>query len=397
MFNSIQSCSSSFLRPLVSSTSASLSRQWSFGAASVSALMPTLTNPSSLCKPISGGASRLYSVSSCGKKPVPTYTFSDTDKLKMTSIFSKIKSNPYVSYKTFSDEIDALIKDGLPEGFKNICEERKKLSLIDHPFNFFVNCPIDEVLPELSFKNAVENKRNLKSTFVSEAFLLCYAKLMEQEPIGYTNVNDGDVFQDIHPLESMAGSQSQKSIKPIYFHKDLANHFVRPDWVNIICLRSTEANQVETTVVSNAEIFKRLPAETVKNLRDPIYETPFDDLTVSSSNFEVGEAQMHPIIGGKSEFDIRFFENRTASKITRGQNAINSLVKLLHEIKTPVHLLPGMFLGIANNESLHGKDVGEVSEPEALKHRWMQKTVNVSDLAEHEAHIRPGSQRIING
>ena len=117
-----------------------------------------------------------------------------------------------MSYKTFSDEVDALIKDGLPDGFKSICEERKKLSLMDHPFNFFVNCPIDKVLPELSFKNAVEDKRNLKNTFVSEAFLLCYAKLMGQEPIGYTNVNDGDVFQDIHPLESMAGSQSQLSL-----------------------------------------------------------------------------------------------------------------------------------------------------------------------------------------
>jgi len=65
----------------------------------------------------------------------------------------------------------------------------------------------------------VIDKRKNKRTFVAEGFLLLYAKLMSQEPIGYINVNDGDVFQDIHPMESLSESQSQKALKNIFSTK----------------------------------------------------------------------------------------------------------------------------------------------------------------------------------
>lgn len=69
----------------------------------------------------------------------------------------------------------------------------------------------------------VRSKYELKTTFVAEAMLALFAQLANTPAIGY--VNDGDVFQDIYPKESMATSQSQKALKEIHFHKDLANHF----------------------------------------------------------------------------------------------------------------------------------------------------------------------------
>lgn len=78
---------------------------------------------------------------------------------------------------------------------------------------------------------------------------------MKQEPIGYTNVNDGDIFQDIHPKRDLVNSQSQKALKPIFFHKDLANHFVRPDWVNILGLRASTENEVYTSFARNKDVY----------------------------------------------------------------------------------------------------------------------------------------------
>jgi L-asparagine oxygenase len=73
--------------------------------------------------------------------------------------------------------------------------------------------------------------------------------------VGYVNVNDGDVFQDIYPKESMASSQSQKALKEIHFHKDLANHFVRPDQVYMVGMRSHRRNAVYTSFVRNSDIW----------------------------------------------------------------------------------------------------------------------------------------------
>lgn len=326
------------------------------------------------------------------------FVFSSTEKAHMVSCLSQITENPYRDYEAFDGAIDHAISLGaVVEGFATVCDAKRQADLFDDPYFLMRNCPIDPSLPVLDFNDAVNDKRTRKTTYVSEGFLLLYAKLMGQEPIGYVNVNDGDVFQDIHPLKKLSETQSQKAITPINFHKDLANHFVRPDWVNILGLRSSPENVVNTSFVSNKELLERLPEDIQTTLREEIFQTPYDDLTVATSNVDLGEAPAHRILGGATDYDIRFFENRTIGLNEDAAQAVSVLVATLHDIKRPVRVLSGDFIGSANNECIHNKEFGEIRDREALQHRWLQKTVNVRSLEHHSAHMVPGSLRIVNG
>lgn len=326
------------------------------------------------------------------------YHFSDIEREEIFSILSQIKTNPYEDYDSFSNDVFKLLNNNdVAPALKKVCEQKNSINSFEDPYVFLKNCPIDKELPFLDFDEPVLDKRKRKKTYVSEAFLLMYAKYMKQEPIGYINVNDGDVFQDIHPKKSLVGSQSQKALKPIYFHKDLANHFVRPDWVNIIGLRSNLKNQVFTSFVSNKQLLEGLDQKILDDLRRYEFQTPYDDLSKYNSHVELGEPDIHPILGGATPTDIRIFENRTFALTPRAEGALKIVLEKLHKIKIRLQVGAGDFIGSANNDCLHCKEVLFVEDEESLQNRWLMKTVNVKSLNHHQQHLLEGTSRTVNG
>jgi L-asparagine oxygenase len=323
--------------------------------------------------------------------------FSDIEREHLTSALRRVSTNPYLNYEDFDAEITEIGAGGAPERFADLCATKRECSIYEEPYVILRNCPVDDDLPFLSFDSPVLDKRARKKTFVAEGFLLLYAKLMGQQPIGYINVNDGDVFQDIHPMRSMAETQSQKALETIYFHKDLANHYVRPDWVNILGLRASAANQIYTSYVRNKDLIESLPEETKGVLREEEFNTPFDDLTVASGNKVMGRADDHRILGGAKDYDIRFFENRTIGLTPRAEAAVAEVTRTLHRLKKRIQIGSGDMIGTANNETVHNKEIARIGDPEALRNRWLMKTVNVRDLAAHRRHILEGRVRIVNG
>ncbi|WP_076879658.1 hypothetical protein [Bordetella sp. H567] len=326
------------------------------------------------------------------------FCFTPQDSARLQRALTAIDVNPYARYGQFEAHVDAVIRDGhVPDAFLDCCAARRDADSYEDPYVVLRNCPIDEALPYLDFDDPVGDKRARKRTYVAEAFLLLYARLMGQEPIGYANVNDGDIFQDIHPKKSLADTQSQKAMKPIYFHKDLANHFVRPDWVNILGLRASPQNQVYTSYVRNKELLAELGEDVCADLRRQEFHTPYDDLTLHNSKVQLGEAEVHPVLGGATPTDIRFFENRTRGLTPRATRAVEALITALHKLKRRVQILPGDLVGAANNDCLHNKDVGQVPDPDALRNRWLMKTVNVRSLAQHAKHFADDRPRVVNG
>lgn len=326
------------------------------------------------------------------------FAFTGEETRTLVKNLTEISSNPYVDYRSFDEAIQSIVAGGvIPERFVDFTNEAKLWPRHEVPCITITGCPIDDDLPFLDFSNPVIDKRARKATYVSEAFLLIYAKLMAQEPIGYANVNDGDVFQDIHPWDKLAHTQSQKALADIGFHKDLANHFVRPDWVNILGLRQSDTNYVFTSFTRNIDVLDGLTKAQRDVLSTDAFYTPFDDLTVAGGNVVLGEADTHPVIGGVSEYDIRIFENRTIGLTPEAQQAIYAVIKLLHHNKRRFRIKPGHFLGEANNESIHCKEIVHFEDQADLRNRWLQKTVNVADLAAHAAHFIPGQERTVNG
>lgn len=324
------------------------------------------------------------------------FTFSDLEKNSITDFILNIKINPYKFYPAFKNQIRHIIGD-LPEitRFLEFMEHQHSVSSYESPFVFIENCPIDPDLPELDNENPVQTKYAKKKTFVAEGFLQLYAELSAQHPISYLNVNDGDVFQDIFTKESLRYTQSQKSSGTIYFHKDFPNHFVRPDFVNILSLRSYPENEIYNTFVSNKDILNNLSVETRAKLRQCEFYTPYDDITVSTSNIKLGRAPDHPILTGIHH--LRFFETRTVGLNSEAQSAVDELLVVIHQHKQTRKMHPGDFVAICNNLSLHGREVYGITNEAESNRRWSLKTVNVQTSAPHLKHFMTGTDYLVNG
>lgn len=328
---------------------------------------------------------------------LPTnFVLGDDERQHLERLFLAIKSSPYTEYRLFTEEVEGLVTcDEIPTRLAEFCAEVITLDRRADPFVLMKNCPIDRGVPIFDYETPVESKRALKTSFIAEGFLALYAVLVDTPPIGYLNVNDGDVFQDIYPKRALKDTQSQKALGDIKFHKDLANHFVRPDYVNMLSMRADPANEVFTSFVRNEEALTRLPASILDELREPQFHTPYDDLTVAGGRTDVGEAPSHAVL--KDDLDLCFFETRTVGLNQRAQQAVEALVRVLHELKARVLLMPGDFLSEHNNFSIHCKEIVRVGDPDTLRTRWIIKTVNVDRLQDHEQHFLPERYGIVNG
>jgi L-asparagine oxygenase len=324
------------------------------------------------------------------------FAFTDSDRDRLAGRLMTIEPNPYREYERFTAAVQEFVGSGGVSGrFQEFADDVGGWSRMARPFVLMKNCPIDRDVPVFDFDAPVESKHMLKQTFIAEAFLALYAQLVGTPPIGYLNVNDGDVFQDIYPKAAMRDSQSQKALGEIRFHKDLANHFVRPDYVNMLSMRADPRNGVYTCFVSNREALARLSSMTVETLREVEFHTPYDDLTVAQTNVELEEAPPHPVLS--DDVDLRFFEGRTVGLTARAELAIAELTETLHALKARVLLMPGDFLSEHNNFSIHCKEIVHVHDEDALKTRWIIKTVNVDDLTSHQQHFLPDRHAIVNG
>lgn len=324
------------------------------------------------------------------------YIFSSEDWNQLYEALETISSHPYHEYEEFMQEISDLASTPrIPTSFVSFCKTQIGIDRRYEPYVVMRNCPIDKDLPIFCFDDPVASKHELKKTFIAEGFLALYSSIMGMPPIGYINVNGGDVFQDIYPKESMKETQSQKAIGPLYFHKDLANHFVRPDYVNMLSMRSNPVNRVYTTFVRNVDVLEKLSLDTLEQLRKREYDTPFDDLTVIGGTVELGEAQAHPVL--TDDMDLRYFENRTVGLTESATDAVAKLNAALHAVKCRVHMMPGDFISVHNNFSVHAKDIVEVVDADQLRTRWTIKTVNVDSLEAHADHYLPGRYGIVNG
>lgn len=328
------------------------------------------------------------------------YVLSDNQNKQLKDLLYKVKNDPYVYVNNFKEEINELINGNkVPLWFKEICEEWALMDKFLNPEFLISNAPIDTDIPILPFKNPVKGKYRLKKTFISESFLELFAQMCHQISIGYKYVNTGDIYQDIHPWQRLKESQSQKSIVNLGFHKDLANHFVRPDYVNILALRNSNANKVYTTYVKNKELLEEFDKLGITDiLKEELFFTPYDALTKDGDNKdELGKAKKHSII--YEETNISFFEGRTEGLSKHHIEAVNLVVKSLHKLKRGIHFKAGDFISNENNKSIHGKEIIEINNESHLKERWLMKTVNLTkeSFDSHKKFFFEDDQYIVNG
>jgi hypothetical protein len=325
----------------------------------------------------------------------PEFVFADHERDALQSALAATTVSPYRNYAAFRRQAAKIIgSGGVPQRFADFVATLAGRDRAAGPVVLIKNSPYDRDVPIFDFADPVSSKYRLKTTFVTEAMLEVFAQLAGTPAIAYANVNDGDVFQDIYPKESMATSQSQKALREIHFHKDLANHFVRPDQVYMVGMRSHRQNEVYTSFVRNIDIWPRFTDEELTLLRQQAFHTPFDDLSMAGSK-ALGEAEAHPILGPIG--DLRYFEGRTRGLNPEADAALRKLDDILHTLKQRLFIEPGDFVTTYNNFTIHAKEVVKVADEDLLRTRWIVKTVNVDSIAPHLPHLVPGTDYLVDG
>jgi L-asparagine oxygenase len=326
----------------------------------------------------------------------PELVLSDAERDGLLDALLAVDANPYRHYEGFCAQVRRIGGSAVvPEGLRDYVKWRRTVLPASHPVGYLKNLPIDRDLPVFDFDEPVLSKYALKKTFVGEGILALFAELSGTPGIGYLNVNDGDVFQDIYPKRALAASQSQKALNGIYFHKDLANHFVRPDYVYMIGMRSSERNVVLTTFASNESVVGALAADQLEIARQARFYTPFDDLTKAGGNVDVGDADLHPLVVGAS--DLRLFENRTKGLDDEAQAVVDAAVAAAHRCKVAVNVQAGDFVITCNNHCVHAKEIVVAEDPEGLRTRWIIKTVNVDALSPHSSRMVDAVSYLVRG
>ncbi|PPI55141.1 hypothetical protein [Rathayibacter toxicus] len=341
-------------------------------------------------------ASTKFTETGAGWTIEPEFYFTDDEREAIEDALLSLSANPYRQYEAHLYQLRELIaSEIIPMRFIDYMNTLRFRDRNKEPVVLIKNVPYDRDVPLFDFDEPVESKYKLKKTFLAEGMLALFAELAGTPAIGYLNVNQGDVYQDIYPQRTMQDSQSQKALKEIFFHKDLANHFVRPDQVYMVGMRSAPANKVYTSFVRNIDIIDAFTSAEIEVLRSREFYTPFDDLTVVGGSLALGDADKHPVIS--EDTNIRYFENRTVGVTDRAKALVPKISETLHRFKQRLLIAPGDFVVTYNNHTIHAKEVVAIGDPEALRSRWILKTVNVDDLTPHRNALMPGTSHLVLG
>lgn len=344
-----------------------------------------------------GSSLKLRSNVCRARQPRYDFVLSNSECRSLTDKLAQVKISPYTDYNLFKATIKEIQeKHGIPTGLKNFRAAFAASKPEKRPFWFGKNCPIDGDLPILNWDHPVEDKRQNKKTFIGEGFLCFVAEMLGMPAVAHRSVNDGDFFHDIAPKRSMAETQSQKTIKTLKFHKDFTSHFAQPDYVLQVVLRNDPINEVYSTYASDEEVILSLPASIKDTLRQNIFYTPYDDISLQAGHVKLGTAGNHAILE-KSDTKLRVFEGRTIAQSDRGEEALNQLVATIHRYKYSNIPEPGDFVLIRNNYALHGKEVVHVHNEHLLQRRWVIKTHNVSCINDFERFFEKKAYGIIDG
>ncbi|MFF1459632.1 hypothetical protein [Streptomyces sp. NPDC058330] len=325
------------------------------------------------------------------------FVFTEAERDGLREVLLEIATNPYSDFESYMADMSRLRGDQrLGSRFTDFCEMSMLRDFSKAPLVVIGNAPIDLDLPRFGSTNPVDEKYRLKKTFVAEGFLAAYGVLTGTEIIGHLSVNQGDFFHDIYPKESMFDSQSQKTLGTLKFHRDFANHFVSPDFVNTLTLRDTPTNEVYSTFTVTVHALDELSDGDREILAQPRFHTPFDDVSTRQGDVLGNRrAQDHAVIN--MDEGARVFEDRTRGLDDEAQQVLDRFVAALHSRKQMRVSKPGDSVTFSNRDVIHGREVHAIHDLDGLKQRWLLKTHNVYTRKAFEEFFLGDRYGVVNG
>lgn len=312
----------------------------------------------------------------------PFHVCSEPQKDDLYLCLETISPNPYTRYVAFRDAVSACIDAGqVPSFFVDVCRrirhDRKENSNYAHLLR---NLPLDPVKPVFDQNDPVADKYTKKTKFISESLLELFSQLTGIPLLAYETRNNGDFFHDVYVDNRYSGTQTQKSDSELFFHNDRTAHEVRADYLVLLAMRCHPENRIYTGHIDGRDLLEQLPPETRDTLRRPYFLTPFDEYS-RDSNASQTLSDPHVIL--ENEHSFRYYDTRTIVAPEAPVAAKDALLVLKNAIlkarKHRVHLVVGDLICFPNQDSLHNRDMVELSDPENARLRWLLKTYNFRD------------------
>ena len=140
------------------------------------------------------------------------------------------------------------------------------------------NLPLDTKLPPTPSNS---RRSKLKHTFVSEGCLLGIAQVVGN-PLGYHNEKDGELIQNVSPVNSETKKTSSESSEiALGFHTDFdfdekspekPYNLTNADMIVLFCLRKDLEGKAFTLYIDARDLCEALSAEEIRVLRTPLFE-----------------------------------------------------------------------------------------------------------------------------
>ncbi len=318
----------------------------------------------------------------------PTYVLTDDESDELHGVLGDIDKDPYQDHDAFAQAVDDLLDRGdVPKFFLDVCAEiraEREAGMSD--VHVLRNCPIDAELPELGNEDPVARKHELKRTFIGEALLELFNRLMGTPLLAYAR-NWGDFFTDVIAIDKYSGMLTGYSDSELYFHNDRTAHEVRADWISLLGMRCPQDDLIYTGFIHGEELLKHLDAEEQRLLRESYFITPFDVFS-KDKNKSLTDSGRHPILENDHSFRYLDTSTRTApDSPVAARDALIAMKNAMAKAEKKRHrILERDLLVLANQDGLHSREKIDVQDAQSARKRWLLKTYAFRDDAAADQH-----------
>jgi L-asparagine oxygenase len=224
------------------------------------------------------------------------------------------------------------------------------------------NLPIDEdaVPPTPDVPDSAETSATIPA---ATAMLL---GLQLGEVIAYRDEKRGALVQNVVPVRSLAGSQSNGGSVELSLHTENAFHPHRPDYVGMLCLRGGR-EEVGTLVSAVRHALPLLDESDVAVLRTARF------VTSAPPSFRAGHrTDPHPVLtGGTADPNVRVDFHATSALDEAAAGALERLRGAMVAEGTAMVLRPGEMAFMDNRVLVHGR--GAFTPRYDGRDRWLHR------------------------
>jgi L-asparagine oxygenase len=213
--------------------------------------------------------------------------------------------------------------------------------------------------------------------------------------VAYEAECNGELFQDIVPVKSMANLQSSVgSNYDLEIHTEQAFSKLRPAILSLACLRKNEG--ALTYILPVKSILEGFSKDDQDLLREPLWKTGVD-LSFKLDGHEFLEGDVRgplPIISGANVDDpLLTFDQDLMTGITpETDTMVSRIVDIYYEKRIQHCMTPGDIIFIDNHRAVHGRS--RFFPKYDGKDRFLIRCFGVFDY-ENSAHARGDNGRVI--